>query len=599
MKIKPSGFLYDFLQKQKQGLTGHIEKAGYPFDAVEWGQPDRVLTKLGPSWWVYEQTGYWVDGFVRCAILLEDPDMLRRAKDILYNVLNAPDEDGYLGPGFLKEEANRWPHAVFFRACMALYEYDRDEAILRALEKHYLADAACDLEPYTGDKYRNIQNVEILLWLYGKTGNRRLLEIAESCYASYNAAHSEDCCDTVALSDKKPYAHGVSYNEYSKLGAILYSHTGKQIYLDASVRAYQKIDRHYMLIDGLHACDEEMWGDGIMESHETCNVSDFTWSQYYLFQATGNADYLEKAEKCVFNAGLGCVDSEFKALQYLSSVNQVVLTEHSESSPHGYRGSPAARFAPNPSTACCPGNVNRFMPNYILNMWQQTEKGVYLAMYGPSTAHFSQGTIEAKTDFPYGDTVLLDVQCREPFRLFLRIPKWADAMYVNGQAVATKQGGFYPVSVGCSQQIEITFTAPPKLRTKRNYAYVTKGPLLYALPVPSEITRSGDPDFPTYSILPNGTWNYGLCRDAVLSGNGTQITVEGYVVDNWKVKHCRKFRMRRKRDWPIEVEKGDFLFTPPIPGRVQTDGVPCKLQLVPYGQTMARIAAFPIVRLHG
>ena len=35
--IVPEGWLHDFLVKQKEGLTGHIEVAGYPFNSVSWG----------------------------------------------------------------------------------------------------------------------------------------------------------------------------------------------------------------------------------------------------------------------------------------------------------------------------------------------------------------------------------------------------------------------------------------------------------------------------------------------------------------------------------------------------------------------------------
>ena len=41
-KIAVNGYLKSFLQTQLNGLTGHIEMAGYPFDRVEWGKPDII-----------------------------------------------------------------------------------------------------------------------------------------------------------------------------------------------------------------------------------------------------------------------------------------------------------------------------------------------------------------------------------------------------------------------------------------------------------------------------------------------------------------------------------------------------------------------------
>ena len=120
--IKPLGFFEQFLKLQMNGLTGHIEEAGYPFNVVCWGEDDFNTTNKTPNWWVYEQTAYWLDGFLRTSILLNDEAGIKRASDIIYKVINNPDSDGYLGNLHLKKAlASRCPHVVFFRACLALY----------------------------------------------------------------------------------------------------------------------------------------------------------------------------------------------------------------------------------------------------------------------------------------------------------------------------------------------------------------------------------------------------------------------------------------------------------------------------------------------
>ena len=75
-----------------------------------------------------------------------------------------------------------------------------------------------------------------------------------------------------------------------------------------------------IIIDGLHNSAEELLSNGVDRQHETCNISDFSWSQNYMFEATGNAEYPDKIEKCVWNAGLGSVTEDFKAAQYFSCV---------------------------------------------------------------------------------------------------------------------------------------------------------------------------------------------------------------------------------------------------------------------------------------
>lgn len=292
MKIRPESWIRRFLQTQLTGLTGHIEEAGYPFNTVCWGCADYESHNENPQWWVYEQTAYWLDGMLRCAILLEDPQYLNKGKQILYAVLDQADPDGYLGPKFLKTNIpwNRWPHVVFFRACMAMYDYNQDPRILQQMTAHYLTSPA----DYSSG--RDVLNIEIMLWLYGKTQNSQLLSLAENTYRDYNQKVTDDLSDSQALSDRKPYTHGVSYNEFFKLGAILYLHTGNGQYLTVSQRAYQKLEKMFLLPSGCHCSNEFLISNHYMQSSETCNVTDYTWALSYLLDATGEGNYADRVE---------------------------------------------------------------------------------------------------------------------------------------------------------------------------------------------------------------------------------------------------------------------------------------------------------------
>ena len=41
-RITPKGWMRDFLLSQKNGLTGHIEAAGSPFDRVGWDRREKA-----------------------------------------------------------------------------------------------------------------------------------------------------------------------------------------------------------------------------------------------------------------------------------------------------------------------------------------------------------------------------------------------------------------------------------------------------------------------------------------------------------------------------------------------------------------------------
>ena len=80
-KIKPQGWLKAFLEDQRDGLTGHLEVAGYPYDCIGWDRFDVDTTKSNdnPGWWAYEQTGYHLDGLERLGELIDDRKLKNRA----------------------------------------------------------------------------------------------------------------------------------------------------------------------------------------------------------------------------------------------------------------------------------------------------------------------------------------------------------------------------------------------------------------------------------------------------------------------------------------------------------------------------------------
>ena len=56
-------------------------------------------------------------------------------------------------------------------------------------------------------------------------------------------------------------------------------------------------------------------------------MTDYTWTLDYFLQATGECEWADRIERIIFNAGMGSVTKDFRALQYFSSVNQILATE--------------------------------------------------------------------------------------------------------------------------------------------------------------------------------------------------------------------------------------------------------------------------------
>lgn len=640
--VAPQGWLKTWMNKQAQGLCGHVEVAGFPFNTGGWSDFE-LKPKHGEAWWPFEQTAYWVDGALRCSYLAKDDALRDRAiKQVAY-VLSHPAEDGYLGPPALKTAqdtyANYWPFTVFFRAVMAYYDMTQDAKVLEALTGHFLA---------TPDKYgggRNVYNIETMVWLYARTGNPDLLKIANVSFEKamgWKAELSNPYLDSSVmgmLTDLPPLTHGVSYNESWKLGAILYSVTGNETYLKASIHAADKLDRFHMLASGVPSAEEFLRGKDELAMTETCNVSDYTWSMGYLLMATGQTEWADKIEKAVFNAGFGCIKKDFKALQYFSGPNQVICDAKSMNRAM-CRGINYMAYRPGHSTECCTGNVMRFLPNYIARMWMRDKRNHPVAtMYGPSilTTEIKgqKVVINEKTTYPFSDKIEFHVQTTGdiPFALYLRIPQWCyePELLVNGQKsdVALERGTFFKLERTFSSGDIITLKLPayPTLDYRdRGGVAIQRGSLVFSLPVKEQWTALPPDDrstetFPQWDINPVGDWNYAL---NVNEENiwGLKVTFNEVGDDPWATSQPPveiEVPVRKVRDWTLVVRDkilvpkdpyvqrdkreyttadwGPFRSTPPLPDpytlEERLEPAVEMVKLVPYGCTHLRLTVMP------
>lgn len=643
-EIKPGGWLHRYLEIQREGLTGHLEAAGHPFDRMGWGAQKNVAdpnANVAENWWPYEQTGYWIDGMVKCGYLLADDFLINKAKEDIEYVLAHSDTDGYLGPKFMKEAVNwnRWAHAVFFRAVLAYYGATKDKRIPGALKAHYLSGTS----PHSD--LREVCNVEEILWTYERTGDEKLLEHAVKAYKGFQESYgSNDTSLESMASDRVSTEHGVTFNEIAKLGAIMYIYTGQEEYLSATLNAYRKLDRDQMLIDGVCSSSEHLRGKDPLDSHETCDVADYTWSLGYLLMATGDAAYGDKIERACLNAAPGSVTSDFKGLQYFSSPNQVVADK---SSNHNlfFKGSKWMSYRPNPGTECCPGNVNRIMPNYVSRTWMKDGEGAIAAvLYGPSSILTTAGEnntevrITEETDYPFSEKIDFHVQVSEPvkFTLKLRIPGWCEApqLTVNGkdEERALKPGTFIDLEREYADGDKITLTLPMKLKCShwpRNGVGIERGPLVYSLRVEEDwqtddTERNCTKEFPAWDLYPASKWNYALDineealeqeievihKEAALEPWSIHkapilLKVPAREIKGWELERSKEILSQRNDTGKMEIVKleGDFCMTPQLP-EAETirdrAGEREMVTLVPYGCTKLRITVFPqFIRTEG
>ena len=634
-QTRPTGWLAAMCRAQAEGLTGHPEALSYPYDSCLWAGEISREGGHGDGWWRYEQTGYYTDGLLRLGYALGDAELIAKGERGVDWTLAHASPEGYLGNRCLWDGAHfnlgkgyeMWPMAVFFRVMKAKYDATGDARIPAALARYYLLYG-----PEKVAEGRNTINVEGLMWAYGRTGDARLLELAEK---AWNAKTSKDdwsgdltpqnCAD-----DEPVYMHGVSYSEELKIPLLLYAQTGKRDYLEQALNAERKLVRDHLLPDGCPSSTEQTRGNCVHWGHETCVVSDWTWTLGYFLETTGHAADADRIEACVFNAGLGSIGKDFKSLQYFSNLNQFIATSDSNHNPYFY-GTTWCQYRPTHETECCAGNMHRFLPNYVSRLWLKDADGAPVAaLYGPCEVDFGWCRIREETCYPFDGKIVFRFSMDAPREsaFTYRVPGWCTAgasVMVNGTHVAAGAPGTFATirrtfrngdALELDFPMETVFEEVPRCRyvikdavskwvgpidgpSGSQGTVVRRGPLLFAYPIAEDRTedtaehanmrgkKSRNPAFKCWNIRPAGPFNFALAERTAEVVVSPSAENDGFAASVPPVSVNVK---ARRIAW--ELERGKMTPRNPEAPRAVSDEVET-LSLVPYGSTMLRLAVFP------
>jgi len=612
--VQPRGWIQKWLERQAQGLTGHPENMSYPYDTCMYAgiiPPRSYQNKWWSPWWPYEQSGYYVDATTRLSWLIADPAISRRRDENLNYILEHSSGTNFGGSHWC------WPNAVVGRALMAQFSATGDPSIVELMSNWLLTSA--DAIAQGG---RNGANFEEAFYLYGLTGDPRLLALCRRIYDDYYRSDTNSFCTIGKIMSRAPFReHGVTVAEELKCLPLTFSYTGDAEALALAKRAYGKALDNSLMPDGGMVSAEQLGPVQFYSVHESCDITDWSWSLGYLLMATGEERLGDIIERATFNALPGAVTKDFKQLQYFSAVNQTEIGATNSRTP--YRPTRMAYRAAH-DTECCAGNINRAMPNYVIRMWMRTaDGGLAAALYGPSdvttVVNGHNVAIDEETDYPFRDRIMFRFKMARPeaFTFLCRIPQWCSkaTLRVNGIAAGgrRKPGTFASLrrEFRDGDIVDLRLPMPVLIEDwlKGRSVCVTRGPLVFSLRIGEQrIEHNQDPPevqkyldghtiqgFPEVEFAARSDWRYGLSASLRDHPEGIRV-VETPMPDNPFVESLAPVYLtaplRPLPNWCPTAGEPDGL---PSSKELGGAGLPHTMELAPYGSTCLRLTTLPVV----
>jgi DUF1680 family protein len=629
--VRADGWLAHQLDLMANGQVGHLEELS-GFLSVNSGW-------LGGTERGWEEAAYWFRGFYDLAQLTGDERLRKIATRWIEAVITSQQKDGYYGSSYnrLVEGKNGqkivdvWPHMVMNDALISHCEATGDARIVPMLTRFFafcrdlpdnlfLPQISWDYyEKYRehfGDWKPRIQLkragdlVPQILWLYNRTGDTWLLDLAVRVYHKTQPELNQWLDN-----------HTVHFSQRFRYPAQMYPITGDQRYLrktklfyDGFMFAWGQMPR------GAHAADERIRMGKIdpRQAIETCSMMELNKSHYILGRITGSTKYADRVEDMTFNHLPASHRPDHRSLRYLTACNMAYSVGGMDFKNRGLNPVFAADLH-----RCCQHNTAMGWPRFVRNLWQATpDHGLLAWLYSPCTVTAKVGedgtrvTIAGETTYPFGERAVMTLSAAAPveFPLYLRIPGWCRVMDVTvaGQRKRiTRQAGKLAKinrTWTSGDRVEIRFGMDiSTTQWPRNGAVtLDRGPLSYSVrikerwqKVDSQQSRRKEilEKWPRWSLLPDSPWNYGLVIDPRVPGKSISVELADTVARQpWNEPDAPivlRVPARRIPDWQANPKNHtvDALREGPIRSDEPTETI----DMIPMGCTHLRMSVLPLI----
>lgn len=607
--VEPRGWLMAQLELMRDGFTGRLaEISRFLGDDSGW------MTLKGQGW---EEMPYWLKGYGDLGYLLKDAAMVRETERWLQQAFKSQARDGYFGPADNRGANDLWPNMVMLASLQSYYESTGDRRVLSLMSRYFQYEfhlPVQDLLPGSWQKLRGGENLESVYWLYNRTGESFLLDLAKRL----NARTADWAAPILSPARDRDWVessfyHGVNIAMGFRYPAVFYQQSGDRRLLETVERNYRQVLSAYgRQPGGLFGADENIRPglDDPRQGAETCTMVEFMASCESLLRISGDPVWADRAEEVAFNSLPAAMTADLKGLHYLTAAN---LVSCDRSGDHDFQNTGTLVSYDPWSYRCCQHNVAFGWPYFAEHLWMATaDSGLAAVLYAPSAvrAKVAEGAeVEISEDsaYPFEDQVRLSLACERPvaFPLYLRLPGWAGSVRisVNGRTVGREfAGGGYAAlrrTWRHGDQVLIEFAAPIEIvawPTLRQAVSVRRGPLWYALRIGETWARyGGTEEWPALEVLPASPWNYGLVLGDKAAGPGlrvaarTSLPFQPFSPESAPI--VLKARARRVPSWREDGRMVGRVPASPVAGAGPVEEV----DLIPMGCARLRISVFPTV----
>lgn len=596
-EVKPQGWLKRQLEIQAAGLSGNLDKVWRDVRDSAW---------IGGEAEGWERVPYWLDGFIPLAYLLEDADMIARAKRYVDAILERQTESGWICPCDEAEAAtyDTWAIQLISKVLVVYYECSGDEripdALYRVMRNYYELLSSGQVKLFEWGKYRWFEAFAAIRFLAERykepwiTALARLLREQGADYGSMTELWKRP------LNKWSFDTHIVNLAMMLKQEALTCdvlgeAPTGLAERLHTVLRAYNGTPV------GLFTGDECLSGLSAIQGTELCAVAEQMYSYEWLFACTGDPAWAERLELLAFNALPATMSDDMWAHQYVQQSNQIACQRFPGRSLFRTNGKEAHLFGLEPNFGCCTANMNQAWPKFALSAFLCREDTVLSAVPVPATLRTGDRSVTLHTQYPFENRLEYVAEGKQDFTLCVRIPSFAKRLTVNGATAVPDQAQLltFRVRAGAPMRIEIAFEATPELIDRPHDLKSARcGSLVFSLPVAYEKKRleytssnGVERKYPycDYEYLPQSAWNYAYASPFL---SCERRTVSDTPFSSEQPPVVLKAELQQI-SWGLE-EGFDMVCAKVPESRTPLSGVE-EIALYPYGCAKLRMTEMPLI----